>query len=221
MTAILFPVDDNDMVFLKTQWDDLLFFYTSDRSIKDHSFQILVEKYSERSRFYHNLSHIKLLLNLLESRKDQIQDRHAIRFAIWFHDVVYDTKRNDNEEQSARLASEISVKLQVKAETINVVRDFILATKGHSGGYLSEDAKLFLDLDLAILGMRKDTYENYRRAIREEYSWVPEPVYRRSRRRILKGFIDRERIYFTEVMNKRFEEQARTNVADEIKSLEV
>lgn len=219
MTAILFPVDDQDIAFLRGQWDELLSFYTSDISIKDNSIQMLQEKYSEKSRFYHNLSHVKALLQSLESFKHKIQDPHAIRFSMWFHDVVYDTTRNDNEEESARLAAEMLGKLHASLTTIEMVRDLILATKGHRGKDLSEDAKLFLDLDLAILGTREETYKKYSKAIRAEYAWVPELVYRTRRSEILKSFLDRERIYFTDEMRTRFEEQARKNMICEIKSL--
>ena len=220
MTAI-FAVDNEDIAFLKNQWDDLLSGYTTDQTIKNTLFQLLKEKYSEQSRFYHNLSHIKTLLNLLESFDYKIRDRHAITFSIWFHDIIYNTKRNDNEEESARLASETLGKLQVNMETIEFVRDMILATKGHSGRNLAEDGKLFLDMDLAILGMKEETYKKYTKAIREEYYWVPELVYRSSRGNILKGFMDRERIYFTDEMKERFERQARKNIDQEIKFIGV
>ena len=219
MHTILFAVADNEIAFLKDQWDDLLSFYTSDSDIKEKSFQIINDRYSEKSRFYHNLSHVKTLLDLLESLGNKAQNPNALRFSIWFHDVVYDTKRNDNEEESARLASQMMSQLHVDVETIGVVSSLILATKNHSGDNLAEDNKLFLDMDLAILGMREEIYNKYSRAIREEYSWVPELIYRRERRKILKSFLAREVIYFTDEMKKRFEEQARKNINGEINSL--
>ena len=219
MPAIFFTVNENEIAFLKDQWDDLLSFYTSDHDIRDNSFKFLKERYSEKSRFYHNLSHVKTLLGLLESLGNKAQDRNAIRFSIWFHDVVYDTNANDNEAESARLAYQMMSKLHVDIPTIEVVRSLILATKDHSGDNLSEDNKLFLDLDLAILGMPEEIYNQYSRAIREEYFWVPELIYFRERRKILKSFIARERIYFTDEMKKRFEQQARKNINGEINSV--
>lgn len=219
MTDILFVIDEHDIAFLKGQWDDLLSFYSTDPSIKDNAFAMLEGRYSEKSRFYHNLSHVKALLNLLATLDDKIQHQNAIRFSTWFHDVVYDTKRNDNEEESARLTSEMLGKLQVSMETIEFVMDLILATKSHSGKNLSADAQLFLDADLSILGMHAETYQRYSQAIRAEYSWVPEPVYRSSRRKLLESFLARESIYFTDEMKERFEEQARKNIHGEIQSL--
>ena len=219
MSAILFYMNDNEIALLKDQWHDLLSFYTSDNDIKDNSFQMLKERYSEKSRFYHNLSHVKTLLDLFESLGNKPQNHNAIRFSIWFHDVVYDTKRNDNEEESAGLSSQMMSQLHVDVETIGVVNSLILATKNHSGDNLSEDNKLFLDMDLAILGMREEIYSKYSRAIREEYFWVPELIYRRERRKILKSFLAQEVIYFTDEIKKRFEEQARKNINGEINSL--
>ena len=219
MTTNFFDANENDIVFLKKQWNDLTALYTSDVGLRDESFQTLKEMYSEKGRFYHNLSHIKALLHLLEARKNKLHDHNAIRFAIWFHDAVYNTKRSDNEEKSAELASEILGRLNVNMETTGYVRDLILATKDHNGGNLQADAKLFLDMDLAILGVAKEIYVNYSKAIREEYSWVPGVLYRRSRKKILRSFIEKERIYYTDEMNKRFEAQARMNINGEIESL--
>jgi len=220
VTEILFPIDDDDILFLRVQWNDLLSSYTSDQSFQDQLFKLVKEKYSESGRFYHNLNHVKQLLNLFESLNNQIQESNAVRFSIWFHDVVYDTERNDNEEESARLAVETLGELNINFETLGFVGQLILATKSHVGHNLSQDGKLFLDLDLAILGMSQDIYEKYSRAIREEYSWVPEQTYGKRRREILEGFLDRETIYFTNIMKDRFEEQARKNIRSEIQSLE-
>ena len=214
-----FRVGNQDLAFLRSQWEDLISSYTSDTRIKADSFQVLKEKYSETSRFYHNLSHVKALLNLFEFLRNKIQDHNAIRFAIWFHDVIYDTKRSDNEEESAELASESLAELNVNPETINFVRELILATKNHDGKNLSYDAKLFLDMDLAILGTSEEVYQEYSTAIREEYSWASESMYRNGRKEILKSFIRRGRIYLTNEMEVRYEGRARENINNEIKSL--
>ena len=219
MTATFFHIDAKDITFLKSQWDSLASFYSSDKTIQEEIFQILKERYSEKSRFYHNFSHVKTLLELFESIADKIQDPRAIQFAIWFHDVIYDTRKSDNEAESARLAAELLRKLNVNDETIELVKDLILLTKDHSGKNLSSDAKLFLDMDLAVLGMNEEIYKEYSEAIRQEYAWVPESMYRKGRKKVLRSFMKRERIYFTDEMKARYEAQARKNIDNEIKSL--
>jgi len=220
MTATFFNFDDKDIASLKSQWDNLSSFYPSDKAIQDKAFQVLKERYSEKNRFYHNFSHVKALLKLFESFTNKIHDPNAIKFSIWFHDVTYNTQRNDNEAASARLASEMLYKLNVNAGTIELVKDLILATKDHSGRNLSYDAKLFLDMDLAILGMSEEIYKEYSQAIRKEYAWVSESMYRKGRKKVIKSFVERERIYFTDEMKVGYEEQARKNINNEIKSLD-
>ena len=148
MPAIFFNFEDKDIAFLKSQWDNLTSNYPSDKIIKEDVFQVLQERYSEKSRFYHNFSHVQALLKLFEAFENKTQDPPAVKFSIWFHDVVYDSKRNDNEVESAKLASEMLYTLNVNAKTIEFVKDLILATKYHGGRNLSYDAKLFLDMDL-------------------------------------------------------------------------
>ena len=218
MTGV-FQTNEKMVSLLREQWNDLSAFYTSEEPLRAKSFDVIREKYSEKGRFYHNLSHIEALLSLFESLKHMIHDRNAIRFAIWFHDVIYNTRRSDNEEKSAELASLILSELCVDNGAIEFARELILATRSHTGLDLSEDAKLFLDMDLSILGSSEQVYREYSKAIRKEYSWVPSLMYRRSRKKILKGFSERDRLYFTEEMNKRFEKQARINIEEEIRSL--
>jgi len=159
MTNCFFDVGEEEIIFLKRQWDNLVLSFTSHTTIKEEIFQALKEKYLEDGRFYHNLSHVKSLLTLFESLEDKAQNHQVIQFSIWFHDAIYNSKRNDNEAESANLAFEMMDQLQVNHETIILVRDLILATKDHSGINPSYDAKLFLDMDLAILGSSEEIYK--------------------------------------------------------------
>jgi predicted metal-dependent HD superfamily phosphohydrolase len=219
MITDVFSIDEKAVAHLREQWNDLSTQYNADEGLKAKSFGMLRAHYSREGRFYHNLSHIKALLHLFESVKHLIEDTNAIRFGIWFHDVIYDTKRTDNEEASADVAADLLSELSVDTKTIDFVRQLILATKSHRDKALTEDAKMFLDIDLSILGASSEIYEEYSKAIRKEYSWVPGFMYRSARKKILKGFMKREAIFATAEMNKRFEAQARLNVADELRAL--
>ena len=91
----------------------------------------------------------------------------------------------------------------------------IIATKTHNINGLNEDCKIFLDLDLSILGASPEIYQQYHQAIRKEYSWVPWFLYRRSRKSILSGFLAGEHIFFTSELAK-LEQIARQNISEEI-----
>ncbi len=175
--------------------------------------------YSEPGRYYHNLTHIQNLLNLVEVQRKQIQDLTAVKLAVYFHDVIYDTRASDNEEKSAEFAEEILTELGLQNELIAKVKRLVLATKKHEPFENDLDCKIFLDADLAILGAPPEAYERYAQAIRQEYSHITDEKYRAGRREVLEGFLQRPRIYFSEVMLDLLETQAHENLSREIATL--
>ena len=214
-----FQLGSHDQDFLHAQWVGLTSPYAPAQSVIESLFNSIVEHYSESARAYHNLSHIQSLLSLSESLLDKIQNRDALFFAIWFHDVIYDTQRSDNEEKIAEFAAAALARFGVSEQTVAIAREMILATKHHRGDDLSWDTKAFLDLDTSILGAPGEVYQEYGRAIRKEYSWVPDVLYREGRMKVLNDFLQRERIYHTEELGARYESQARHNIAEEIRTL--
>jgi predicted metal-dependent HD superfamily phosphohydrolase len=214
-----FQTTDGDRAFLRSQWERLTERLPAGRVESDRIYTLVSAHYSAEGRFYHNLRHVASLLRLLADFEHGVGDYDAVRFAAWFHDVVYDTRRDDNEESSAEFAARALRELGAPAETAGRVVEMILATKGHSAGGLSRDGLLFLDADLSILGAPADTYARYGRAIREEYSWVPDSLYRRGRGDVLRGFLGRSRLYYTDEMFGRLEGRARVNMSLEVETL--
>lgn len=214
-----FQLAHYDLDFLHTQWSRLSSEYGGSPSVIESLFKNLVEHYSAKDRAYHTLSHIQSLLSMSESLSGKFQSYEAVCFAIWFHDVIYNTKKSDNEEKSAEFAADALTRLGVSEQTITIVREMVLATKHHRGANLSWDTKAFLDLDTSILGAPEEIYKEYSRAIRKEYSWVLSFLYRKGRKKVLNDFLERERIYFTEEIGSKYEAQARHNIAEEIRAL--
>ena len=79
---------------------------------------------------------------------------------------------------------------------------------------------LFLDLDLSVLGMSEDDYDTYAKQIREEYSHYSSTEYNEGRIALLQGFLQRERLYFTDYFYTKYESMARKNIQREIHSLQ-
>ncbi len=171
----------------------------------------LLARHSEPHRRYHNLAHVRDVLSFVEGEP-------AVA-AAWFHDAVYDPAANDNEEASAKMAANALRDLRFPVPTIDLVTRMIRATATHDRSDLPQQALLFLDADLAILGSDHERYSAYVTAIREEYVDLSQPEARRVRRAVLGRFLARPRIYFTEAMYDRFEQQARANVKWEIEEL--
>ncbi|MBO0765220.1 MAG: HD domain-containing protein [Hyphomicrobiaceae bacterium] len=177
----------------------------------------LVEAYGEPHRHYHTLDHIRALLALLELHGHGAADPRALRLAILFHDVVYDPSRHDNEEASAAVAAERLTRLRFPEALVARVALYIVATRHDRPGEAvgDGDLALLLDLDLSILAAAPGDYQAYASAVRREYGFVPDDLYRAGRRRVLAGFLTRGRIYLTEPLRALWEEPARANLATE------
>ena len=141
-----------------------------------------------------------------------------IGFTIFYHDIIYDVKQNNNEAQSAILAKKRLLELNVPQKIITQVVELILLTKTHNET-TNELYKLFLDADLAILGTDKKSYELYSQAIRKEYSSYDTKTYNQGRIKMLQSFINRPKIFQTDFFYIKYEKTAQKNIQNELLQL--
>jgi predicted metal-dependent HD superfamily phosphohydrolase len=167
-------------------------------------------------RHYHTLSHLDACLREFDAARALAIRPGEVELALWFHDVVYRSWRRDNEQQSAALADELL--RAAPLETVQRIRQMILDTR-HQDEELAGDTALVADVDLAILGQAPEVYQPFTRAIRREYWWVPRARYRAGRAALLRGFLARSSIYQHDVFYRRYETQARANIAAELDTL--
>ncbi|MCA9899623.1 MAG: hypothetical protein KC433_15635 [Anaerolineales bacterium] len=179
----------------------------------------LVTAYGENGRFYHTLNHIEHALNVAEQLQDVAVNFTAVQLALWFHDVVYDPRRSDNEAESAAYAERVLRPLGVSDALLAKVRELILATKSHEATTQNPDVWVMLDADLAILSAPPVQYDAYARAIRQEYSFVPEEQYVVGRTAVLQTFLARSPFYFTEWMRERGDTAVYANLGRELTRL--
>ena len=156
----------------------------------------LAAAYSEPHRRYHTTQHIESCLRELGRFETHAIHLNEMRWALLFHDAIYDPRRNDNEALSADWACRVMQELQRPEDEIARVRKLIMATV-HAAQAETPDEALLLDIDLSILGADEATFDEYDRAIRIEYEWVPEQAYRFARAAVLQGFLQRQRIFQT------------------------
>lgn len=196
---------------LQSQWLTLC----SQISLEGESqWKLIHTAYTTPTLAYHNLKHIADCLAKFSARKQEATNPIAVELAIWFHDIIYDPRAPDNEEQSAQVAATFISTTSLA----NTVSDLILATK-HSDHPSSPDAQLLCDIDLSILGSPPGRYQQYATAIRDEYSWVSEPDYRQGRSKVLQSFLDRDLIFSLKTSQTLHESQARINLENEIQEL--
>jgi predicted metal-dependent HD superfamily phosphohydrolase len=174
-------------------------------------FDELVRAYSAADRFYHNLTHIEDCLAVFTRTSSLAVHPEEVELAIWFHDAVYDTHRDDNEQKSADWAGEVVSQDGLNENVAARVSALILATR-HPVDIGNADAQLLADVDLSIFGANADAFWRYEENIRQEYAWVPESVFRRKRGEILCGFLSRPHIYYHEQYRDAFERKARLHL---------
>jgi predicted metal-dependent HD superfamily phosphohydrolase len=93
----------------------------------------------------------------------------------------------------------------------------ILATKSHAAS-VNRDIDLFTDADLSVLGAAPETYAQYAAGVRKEYSMYPDLHYKPGRRKVLKHFLEMDRIFKTDEFFQLYEKQARENLLHELAS---
>ncbi len=174
--------------------------------------------YQNPPRAYHSLDHIAACLTIFDNHRSLATDPDAVEFAIWLHDCIYDPKAKDNESKSAAVARQMLRELNAAAALQDQVESLIMATL-HTGAPLTGDAALLADTDLSILGSPQAAYTIYAAAIRREYSFVPDDVYRPGRSAVLRAFLGRSHIFHTPHFQSSHESRARANLEAELRTL--
>lgn len=204
--------------YLSHNWRDTTYDCSSNTS---EYYEELLDRYTEGHRHYHNLHHIVSLLQLADTYKDQLEAPQLVAFAIWYHDAIYDATQKDNEEQSALLARRHLSKMGFNSDIIQHCYNMIITTKTHTTDETKDhpDTGFLLDIDLSILATEPDNYKKYAEQIRQEYIMYADVLYTAGRKNVLQHFLSKERIYHTGTFYALWEEQARMNIKNELKSL--
>ena len=202
---------------LKKKYIHLLSNYTDKKTITIFWNEI-AQKYSFSKRFYHNLNHINELISLSISYKSDIYDLEVVQLAIFYHDIIYNAIKKDNELKSAIYCKKQLEKTSFPKEKIEKCYKYILSTKNHESDN-EKDLNYLLDFDLSILSSQSVDYDTYLKQIRKEYSVFPDIIYKAGRKKVLKYFLKQKKIYKTDDFFNNFEKIARANLNKELLKL--
>lgn len=159
------------------------------------NFTSIVTPYLFRS--YHNLNHIeRCLVELEKLNLNEIEEAQLV-IAIWFHDIVYDTQRVDNEIQSAcyfvtHVTNYSKRKSQVNAAEIV---DLILATRYNENDNIRKFTYLcqkMREIDLAGLLDPIESVLETDSLVREEFKNVMDTIWKINRRIFLERLASTE-----------------------------
>jgi len=174
-------------------------------------FDALYASYAGPDRHYHGVGHIADCLHEFDSVRETATNALAVELAIWFHDVVYDGRRNDNEARSADAADAALRRMKASETLRRDVHELILLTR-HNQTPATPDGQLIVDIDLASLAVSPQQFDANGQAIRREYPHVSDADFDLSRAKLLGRFLERPRIYYTKNFHDRYERQARENL---------
>lgn len=180
--------------------------------------------YAIPPRAYHNFDHVQEVGRHYDSVAAAIgwTQPREVQLAVLYHDAIYEPGRRDNEARSAALAVEhigrwwpqAGIDAPRVADLINFTArhgQFVPADFGDDA--LADDARLFLDCDMAILGAEPAAFDAYDRGIAAEYrGHMPAWLFKLNRRRFLKALLAKERIYLSDFFHARLDAQARSNL---------
>ncbi len=176
----------------------------------------LEKAYTSPSRKYHNLTHIEAMISSFEVYKNQFQFPNEVLYAIFYHDIIYETTQNDNEQKSA----EYAISILPENTTLNqqLIYDMICATQLHQQNPI-EDINWLIDFDLKILASDWEHYQIYCEQIRKEYKIYPDLLYKPGRKKALEHFLENDFIFQTNEFRTKYEAKARENIRKEIEQL--
>lgn len=203
---------------LKENFQQLLIQFTGNQNLIDSLWSEIEKRYSEKGRYYHNLTHLENMFLELEPVKNKISNFLNISFSVFYHDIIYDIPSKSNEEKSAEFARARLQKADLDESDIKKIYEHILATKAHEKS-ADNDSNYLLDADLSILGKDPQTYLDYTQKIRKEYSLYPDFIYKPGRKKVLQHFLQLENIFKTEYFRTKYEKQAKENINVEISFL--
>ncbi|UNK49557.1 hypothetical protein MNR01_00460 [Lysobacter sp. S4-A87] len=175
--------------------------------------------YASPPRAYHNFQHVQEVLRHYHdvAAGPGWRQPAEVGLAVLYHDAIYEAGRRDNETRSAELAvTHIARWWPTAGIDARRVMDLIELTARHGSlqpADVDDEAALFLDCDMAILGAEPALFDAYDRGITAEYrGQVPAWLFKLNRRRFLKALLARPRIYLSDFFHQRYDTQARRNL---------
>lgn len=176
----------------------------------------LIRRWSEPHRTYHNVDHLRAVLEAIDVLAEHAADLTAVRLAAWFHDAVYDGRPGDDERASATLAADTLRGLDLEKHLIAEVIRLVQLTVTHDPASGDANGAVLCDADLAVLGGDPNQYASYASSIRAEYSHVPDEAFRAGRADVLRRLLALDPLYRTPTARARWQDAARHNLRGEL-----
>lgn len=176
-------------------------------------FNKIKEDYSD-NRHYHTLEHVNNVLNSLNLFTElDAEDRLLLKYVAWFHDIVYDPTKTNNENESGIVFVNFALEFGFLFDFAKEGHKLILLTD-HKSDINSHLGKIICDCDL--VGFSFSNFLERSELVRKEYSHINDEQWKKGRLLFLKSMLDKEHIFKTVRFRKLYETEARNNINEEI-----
>jgi predicted metal-dependent HD superfamily phosphohydrolase len=183
---------------------------------------LVLDAWGQPHRRYHDLAHLAAVLGIVgqleDAAADPSADPAAVRLAAWYHDVVYDPRRDDNEAVSAERAR-AGLRGLVPEERIEEVARLVLLTAGHQAEPGDANGAVLCDADLAVLAGPPAAYATYASAVREEYGHLSDAEFTAGRIAVLEHLLGLPTLYRLPAVAGEWTPRARANLTAELSLL--
>lgn len=178
----------------------------------------LLARWSEPHRRYHDVTHLRGVLDAVDYLAGSADDPDAVRLAAWYHDAVY-AGAPDDEENSAVLAEADLSALGLPAALVAEVARLVRLTVEHDPGPADRNGQVLSDADLAVLALEPEDYRRNSARVRAEYRHVSDADFRAGRARVITALLAAPSLYRTPEARRMWEDAARRNLTSELRTL--
>ncbi len=164
---------------------DVLKKYYSEEKIED-----ILKRWNEPHRYWHNTDHLKEVLYRID-KLNSINDMEyeILVISAFFHDIVYNPQKKNNENKSIELFQKYSPKLPpgYMSSVIKIIKN----SANYPEISLDKLSVMFWVMDNdPIINKNFENFKDYEDKIKKEYGFVPTPTYKRERLKFLSKYID-------------------------------
>ncbi|MDX9690283.1 MAG: pantetheine-phosphate adenylyltransferase [Alphaproteobacteria bacterium] len=182
------------------------------------AYKEVVGFYNDNDRLQHNLFHIVSGLRPLKDSMRDLADPDATVLAWLLHDSAYNAQSQTNEEDSVEVMHNFVRKWGISPSLTDRSGPIILSSKHGVIPPETEDQRIMHDIDMLLFAQSRKDYIQTAQNMRREYGWATDESWRKGRREFLQ-WLDRTGIYITAPFQRKYDRQARSNIAWECKTL--